>query len=288
MKKIKNMRKLISSNEGVAGILVALLLIGLFFSAIAFVQSVYVPQWMSQKESEHMGDVANQFSQLKFSIDTLSVLNQPNSQISNPITLGSDEMPFLNTMRSYGSLNLLPNDYKISIKHKYSAVEKTYILGAIKYDADNSYYIDQSYVYENGALIMSQPSGDIVAVQPAFTVVDTTDLSFDIIRLVGVGGKTSASGYGTYPIQTKFSSSETHRINGVEQITIFNSHLNAWYNFFNDVLTDSALNFTIDASADNRLLTISFFDTEEDDVYLPSLSLNVIEIEIQITSGWVV
>lgn len=286
MNKItKNVKKLRNSNDGVAGIVVALLLIGLFFSAVAFVQTVYVPKWMEQKEAEHMGEVASQFAQLKFSIDTLSVANKPNSRISTPITLGSDEIPFLSSMRSYGSLNLMPNNYRITIQNKYGD-EKSYMLGSIKYDAENSYYIDQSYVYENGALIMSQYSGDIVTVQPDFAVVDATDLSFNIVRLVGIGEKTSASGYGTYPLQTKFSRSETYYINNVETITIYNSHIKAWCNFFNDTLPNSLLDYFVDASSDNSVLTISFFDTAEAD--LPNLLLNVVEIEVQISPGWVV
>jgi len=285
MKRIvKNIKKLRDSNDGVAGIVVAILLIGLFISGIAFVQTIYVPQWMEQKESEHMGEIANQFAQLKFSIDTLSVATQPYSQISVPITLGSDEIPFLNSMRSYGSLNILPNDYKITIKDK-NGYTQSYILGSIKYESTNAYYMDQSYVYENGALILSQPSGDVMAVQPAFSVIDTEDLSFKIIRLVGIGGKTSAGGYGTYPVQTKFFSSEIFYINNVEQITIDNSYNNAWRNYFDDTLSDSALNFSIDNAADGHGITITFFDTDEAD--FPEIILNLIEIEIQISPGWI-
>ena len=59
------------SQYGAAGIIVAILLIGLFFCVLAFVQSTYVPQWMEQKEAENMEEGANKFSQLKFAIDTL-------------------------------------------------------------------------------------------------------------------------------------------------------------------------------------------------------------------------
>lgn len=280
-KYIKNFK---DSNKGAAGIVVAILLIGFFVSAIAFVQAVYVPQWMEQREAEHMDEVANQFSQLKFAIDTLSVTAQQYSPISSPVTLGSKEMPFLSSIRSYGTLDILPNECKITITDK-NAQSISYILGSIKYTASNAYYIDQSYVYENGALILSQPSGDVVAVRPAFSVIDTEDLSFNMVRLSGIGGKTSATGYGTYPVQTEFSSSETFYINNVEQITIYTSYTNAWRNFFNDTLSNSALGFSIGNTVDAEGITVTFFDTDEAD--LPELSLTVIEIETQISPGWV-
>lgn len=285
MKKIKkHIKKFKDSNEGVVGIIVAILLIGLFVSAIAVVQSVYIPKWMEQKEAEHMDDVANQFSQLKFSVDTLSVTAQKHSPISNPITLGSKEMPFLQSARAYGTLDILPNKCKITITDK-NAQSKSYILGSIRYTSSNAYYIDQSIIYENGALILSQHLGDVVAVQPAFSVIDNEDLYFNIVGFSGLGEKASITGYGTYPVQTKFSSSETSHIYNIKNITIYTSYTNAWNMFFNNTLSNSALNFSISNTVDDDGITITFYNPDEE--YLPELFLNVYEIEIQISPGWI-
>lgn len=284
MNKIrKNLTKFKNSEEGVAGVVVALLFICLFISFIAFVQTVYVPQWMSEKEAEHMDQVANQFSQLKSTIDILSMTKQQDNPISNLITFGSKEMPFLSSVRSYGSLVILPNDCRIKISDNNSE-SVSYILGSIKYTSKNAYYIDQSYILENGALILNQNSGDIMTVRPTFSVVDMNDLSFNIVKLTGIEGKTSASGYGTYPIQTKFSSSAFSMIQHVKQITVFTSYENAWSNYFNDSLLNSELDYSISEATTGDGLTITFFDTEN--AKLPDLSLNVIEVEIQIALGW--
>jgi len=283
MNKIKrNIIRFKNSEEGVAGVVVALLFIGLFISFIAFVQTVYVPQWMKVKESEHMDQVANQFSQLKFAVDTLTVSAQGYSVISSPITLGSKEMPFLSSSRSYGSLDILTNDCRITITDN-NDVSASYILGSIKYKSENAYYIDQSYIFENGALILSQDSGDILSVRPAFSVVDNQDLSFNVIKLMLFGEKTSASGYGTYPLQTKFSSSTFSRIYNLKKITMYTSYNMTWNNFFSDALSNSALNYTINNLG--NAVTVTFFDTPDAD--LPDLLLNVVEIEIQISPGWV-
>jgi len=285
MKKIKtHLKNFTDSNEGVVGIIVAILLIGLFVSAIAVVQSVYIPKWMEQIEAEHMDEVANQFSQLKFSVDTLSVTSHEYSQISSPITLGSKEMPFLQSARAYGTLDILPNGCKIIITDK-NTYSDSYILGSLKYTSSNAYYIDQSIIYENGALILSQHLGDIVSVRPAFSVDDNGDLNFNIFRFSGLGEKTSITGYGTYPIQTKFSSSKTSNVFNIEHITIYTSYTNAWRIFFNDTLSNSALNFSINNTEDDNGITITFYATDE--AYLPELLLNVYEIEIQISPGWI-
>ena len=219
-------RKLNDSDEGVAGIIIAVLLIGLMVSGIAFIQTVYVPQWMEQKEAEHMDNLGTQLAQLKYSIDTLTVVAQPNSQISTPITLGSDKLPFLKSVRSYGSINVLPNAYKIRIDDK-NGESLFYILGSLKYSSENAYHIDQMYFLENGALILNQYSKDIIAINPTFSVIDHEDLSFNIIKLTGIGDETSASGYGTYPVKATFLETDSIFINNVENITIYTENIKA-------------------------------------------------------------
>jgi len=285
MKKIiKNIERFKNSNDGVAGVVIAVLLVGLFLSFIAFIQAVYVPQWIEQEQAKHMGDIGNQFAHLKFSIDTLSITNQPNSQISIPMTLGTDEISFMKSIRSYGSLNVLPNDYKITIIEKDDDTS-SYILGSLKYDSQNTHYIDQSYTYENGALILSQAKGDVMVIQPSLSVVDAEDLSFELIKLVGFGNKTSASGYGTYPVKTKYYNSFEKNIYNVEKIKIQSQYTSPWKKFINDTFINSALNFSVDDTNLQNEFIITFYDT--DDANLPKLELKVTEIEIQISPGWV-
>jgi len=276
-------RRLLDADDGVAGVIVAVLMIGLLVSGIGFIQSVFVPQWMEQKEAEHMDNVAIQFSQLKYSIDTLSVTSQSNSQISTPITLGSDKLPFLKSMRSYGSINVLPNYHKIRIDDK-NGEQLFYILGSVKYSSTNSYYIDQDYFLENGALIQNQNSKQIMVVDPAFSIIDAEDLEFRIVKFTGIGMETSASGYGTYPIKAKYIESESMFINNVENITIYTDNIAAWKIFFEKELSKSYINFNIEENLDNKSIKIYFFETEEVD--LPDLDLIVNSINIKISPGW--
>lgn len=285
MKRVKdNNLKFKDSDDAVVGIVVTLMIIGLFITAIAYVQNVFVPQWMQKKESEHMNQVANQFAQLKSSIDTISSLDKPNIQISVPVTLGSDEIPFLTSSKSYGSINLKPNDFKITIKDKNNDTI-SYILGSIEYTSANSYYRNLKYIYENGALILSQPPHSIFIINPSFSMIGGKDLSFDLIKLIGLGEKTSASGYSTCPIQARYSTSQDFVIYSVEKITIRTTYKDIWSNLFNDQLSESGILYSIDDTINNEGFEITFYDTEDTD--LPDMTLNIFEINIQISTGWI-
>ena len=172
MIKIKSIRK---SNEGVAGVVVGLLFVGLIISAFAFVQGVYVPQWMQDKEAEHMETVQNQLSQLKFAIDAQAALQKPYTTISNPLTLGSKEMPFLFSSRSYGNLELDPIECRMIFSEQLTGSSYETYLGALKYESDNSYYLNQIYSYETGGVILKQDSGSIMLMEPPIYVVDTQE-----------------------------------------------------------------------------------------------------------------
>ena len=51
MVKIK---RILKPDDGLVGIIVTILIIGLMMVVTGIVQSVYVPQWLEQKEADHM------------------------------------------------------------------------------------------------------------------------------------------------------------------------------------------------------------------------------------------
>jgi hypothetical protein len=69
-------KNIIKSDNGVVGIVVAVLMIGLIVAVVSLIQAVYVPKWMEEREAEHMDLVVTQFAQLKSAIDT-HVANAP-------------------------------------------------------------------------------------------------------------------------------------------------------------------------------------------------------------------
>lgn len=286
---MKKIIKLKNSDEGVAGVIIALLMIGLVISAISLVQSVFVPQWMSEKEAEHMEEVAKQFSQLKFAIDTLTIAENSISSINCPITLGSKELPFLFSSRSYGDLEVRSNDYKIDID---DGNNYPFDLSSIVYNSHNAYYINQNYVFENGAVILDQDSGDTIKLYPNIDIKgNPAKITMNLVNFKEIGGKTVASGYGIYPVQAKYSDTKLQSFQRVKNITIHNSHLEAWEKFFNSTLSKvGTLNFTINyIEVPERIngiaLKIQFF--ERPGYYYPNMDMYVHNIDVKITPGWI-
>jgi hypothetical protein len=267
------------SDNAVAGIITAILLVGLIVIVISLIQTTYVPKWMRTIEAEHMGDVADQFSQLKSAIDIQAATGQK-TPMSTSITLGNKEIPYFSASRAFGSLLILSDECNVTIRN--SSSNFSYSLGIIKYSSKNVYYLDQSYIYEAGSVILNQSEGNVMSIKPFSAIKNgNVSMTFDIVNITGVGGRTSAGGYGTNPIRTEFVSSHTVVMNNVKNITIATYYPNAWHVAFNSTLIKSAeltygTNFSVTDTAGEVI--IKFLGATK-----VNLALNVIEIDAWIS-----
>jgi hypothetical protein len=235
--------------------------------------------------------VADQFAQLKSAIDTQAAIQQTHIPISTSIVLGNKEIPFLMSVRSFGSLDILSDTCRMVVKTKLGSTDFNKSLGTIKYESLNAYYLQQTYIYEAGAVILSQYQGNIMSIKPTFSVdkEKNVTISFTIINISKIVGKTSSSGYGTIPIQTDFLNiNNLPTIMNVTNISIFTNYQNAWYNFINGTLIKAGLNYngygtnyTINISKEDRLLV------EFKPVVTVHLNIKLIEVEAQIAPGWI-
>jgi len=283
MKKMKN------SDDAVVGIVATFLIVGLIVTVISMIQAVYIPKWMEQTEADHMDVVADQFSQLKFAIDTQSAIKEPDTPISTSITLGNKELPFLTSSRAYGSLDILSDECMVTITDSNVTKSKSYPIGVIKYSSANAYFLNQAYICEAGAVILSQSQGNTMSIKPAFSVSYGADIniSFTIINISTIGEKRSIAGYGTYPIQTEFSDNDATVFPNVKNITINTNYQNAWQKFINNTLINSGLNhysygadFLISVDDDSMILKFNNSITV-------NLKLKYVKINAQIAPGWI-
>ena len=286
-------RKIIKPNEGVVGIVVAVLLIGLMISVVSLVQVVYVPKWMEQKEAEHMDEVFSQFSQLKFAIDTQAATKQLNTPIATSITLGSKEMEYLMSVRAFGHLEILSGSFEVSISNATYTTPVNHEFGTIKYSSANAYFIDQSFIYEGGAIVVSQADGNMISIKPSFSIEvggsggNEDIICINIANITGIGGKNSSSGYGTTAIQTEYVEGDGDtQINytAAESISFTTSYANAWCIFltwlFEKEFPPATYTYTISTVGDN-LINIEFFD------FSPEIKLKIVDINAQIGAGWI-
>ncbi len=409
------------NNKGQVGIIVAILIVTLLISVLVVVQVYYIPKWMKEREAGHMDTVANQFAELKYSLD-LESAERTSTPLTNSITLGSKELPYFASSRAFGSLqilssdlsnfsisisgngmtsqlstvrndgnpasyilsinlfelvinsvesgdfynatfytitnnvteniskiyvkvgnfydgmleinltiinrsqtvfnqtvavglregssytiNLLNEDYKFSthvlpsiptpfnisfntssngnfniICYKYTPGSISYSnsFGKIKYEADNAYFVDQHYIYEGGAVILSQSGGNSLIYPPLFSFSNSTrTLNITLINIMGITGKTGVSGYGTYSIRTNYSHSNSYRCYGYSLIiNITTNYPNAWYKYLSDEMERGGFS-DYNITSTNNKVSIEISNI--------TLILNIPVIYAQVGPGWI-
>ena len=241
---------LLKNNRAVAGVVEAVLLIALVAVIISMIQVIYIPQIMEQRESDHMDQVANQFSHLKSVID-LQAMMEVDNPISTTITLGSAEIPYFVTARAFGQVNIFDDNGYIRVDNG-SFNQSICDLTSIKFQSHNSYFLDQSYIIEGGSLIVNQSNGETVLVKPSLSIDNLTDeinIRYTIPVIYSMEGKNSTSGYKTCSIRTNYSYSDSDWIGvlNVSRINISTEHSSAWYDIAKNVLEN---NVNIDKNKD--------------------------------------
>jgi len=235
-------RIFIKSNSALAGVLEALLLIGLVAIILSTIQMYYVPDIMEQKESEHMDKVANQFSQLKSTIELQSMMGVlqsgdpiAHSPMSSPITLGSDKLSYFVTSWALGYVEIIDKDDTEGLV-KLSSAPPGYINGipltSIKYQADNAYYIDQNYILEGGGVILEQEDGETMKVAPPI-IAENNSNSINLIYSIPVfisrsGKDISANMIDDIYVRTNYTTSSTHTDTNLAWIYIYTDYIEAW------------------------------------------------------------
>lgn len=411
------------NSRGQVGVVVAILMVSLVVAVIVIIQVYYVPNWMKEKEAEHMDTVANQFSNLKFSID-LQTLAQIDVPITNSITLGSKELPYFISARAFGSLNVLPSansnfsvavsatgakvkeqqtpssspienitsveefeltlqsladgdTYNVSVQgnkalqvtvfnettgfrialktldggneifnqtiaaalpneeytinlldenYKFATdvlsemtdvftisyngsapgnfrlvcqqysdgnVDDEYELGTIQYQSENAYFVDQTYIYEGGAVIISQSDGNAITSPPFFSASNVTTqhvFNMSLVDVQGLPGKRNAGGYGTYAIRTNYSSTEYLNFKaGSVTLTITTDYPEAWGRYINTTLNASGMRWRTDynLTVGGNEVVVLLYGPSVDGATDITFSLQKITIYAQVGPGWV-
>jgi hypothetical protein len=277
-------------NQAVAGVIEALLMVALVSIVLSVVQLVYVPEVMEQREAEHMDQVSNQFSALKSMID-LQGMTQSSAPISSMLTLGSRDLPYFITAKAFGLVSVEESpSFKVSLLPPPGSLPSGFVpLTSIQYDADNSYFVDQTYVLEGGALIVKQPDGiPVMRSDPSISSVNNTNsinVHFDLTHIMAIPGKNLTSGEGNCFIRTNYSNNRTH-VNTIQPggyIRIYSEYLPAWNESLHDLLGIYAVNGYININENSGQNYVEITPGSKDVI----LELNVIDIYVQIGQGWI-
>jgi hypothetical protein len=279
--------KLKNADHAVVGVVTAVLLIGLIVAVVSLIQTIYIPKIMEEREAEHMDKVSEQFTYLTSVIDGQAADQSQNLPVATSITLGSKELPYMLSIKAFGTIEILDSARQINISLA-NGTAYSYPVGVISYSSINGYFLDQTYTYEAGAMIVSQSQGNLMMVRPNFFIdYDQTqnilNISFTLINISSVGQKTIASGFGTYPIQTEFHQvAHNETFTDVTAVRIMTPFSNAWFVYLESVLQSALDGNNYDLTDTGDALVLDNFS---------SLTVNVfftmIDIHAQIGPGWV-
>jgi type II secretory pathway pseudopilin PulG len=281
-------RKMKKKDEAVAGIVVAVMIVGLVLAVVSIIQTIYVPKWMESREAEHMGVVADQFSQLKYTVDTQIAIKE-NTPISSSVTLGSRELGFFMSNKAFGRLALISNGWAYRITRTLGdTYEDNFEI--LRYTSENAYYLNQAYSYEIGGVVLNQTQGSVFLIKPEFSAVynastRSLNLSLFCVDLIPNDEKTSITGYGTYPVRTEYITSTNTTLTLVKTFMVQSPFPSIWYTFINTTLSDANLvkgtDYTITKSSNQVTVTFTY----------PPITNVIIKLEktlisAQITPGW--
>jgi len=121
--------------------------------------------------------------------------------------------------------------------------------------------VDQTYVYEGGAVIIGQYDGEAI-ISPPFVsfgnYTSTHAVNLSVVNINGIAGKTSASGYGTYSVRTNYSGySDYMAMAKSVTINITTSYPSAWYRYLDNMIRSSGINNTTNVSSGNGYVSMT-------------------------------
>ena len=248
------------NNKGQVGVVVAILVISLLVAVLVIIQTYYVPQWMKEREAEHMDVVANQFASLKYSID-LQATEKSGSPLVNSITLGSKELPYFISSRAFGSLQILSSsesNFGVSVSGNGRNLESFYE----KIQHGNITWINSFETF--GIWINDLESGDTYnAISPYFNITLKTSESNGILLNLTIkdgNGETVFNG-----IISKGNAGDIKLIDLFDEIYNFTSIVSS-INF--------PINVTINCSSNGSFVVKGYRYGEIETINFPPLSLS--------------
>jgi hypothetical protein len=240
---------------GVASTVGTIMAIMVILALLSLITNHYVPVWMEDSESNHIELATSQLSGFKTTMDNQMMFAEilaitGNEFTSIPIKLGSDGVPVF-AAPTQGELGINSDSGEISIELLDEPGNKTDYFsrttkGNIELKVPNRYYVPQTLIYENGAILRRQSDGEVVIAEPHMTIANKssgTDESFDVsINLMWLFGTGSASGSNVEGINSKLVGMDLLEFNDVNS-SIYLNHTSrygdAWFNFYNSTLRDS-------------------------------------------------
>ncbi len=244
--------------EGVAATVGTIMSLLVFMTFMGIFLNQFVPVWMSDNESAHMSDAVEQFVNLKSQVDGL-ISDTANSVLAPtplyiPVTLSSPGIPVF-AGPTAGILSFVTETISARPSVNISYAGDSYTLsesndghtgGNLELYCPNRYFVEQTLVYECGAIIVNQTDGEMVKSGIQLSVSSYSgDVVMKMTQISLVGTNKTVGGVGSKGVSADMlyaGTSEYRSSAGTPvTITILTEHGVAWEKYFNRTLTEDSL-----------------------------------------------
>lgn len=265
-----------------------ILAILVLLTILTVITTRWVPPWVEGREADHASIVDSQFAEFKKTVDQQVLSGVPGVGVGNPITLGQTGVPIF-APGSFGTINL--GSYGAGLFQNQLVFENDTggfaqtAFGSIKYSTANTQYIQQSHLYEFGAVIVNQSDGQLMKSGPALAIdnrTGSTQLQLTMISLHGDG--TTYSGDDTIGVRTQlefapiitqlnYTTPQTFWLN------VTSESPDAWLAFLNKTISRSLQAGDYNITVDTASSTVSVQFTDVTRVWV---SYNVLQATLDI------
>lgn len=278
-------------DEGVAATVGTIMSLLVFLTAMGMFTNQFVPVWMGDNESSHMSDVVQQILALKSDIDGL-ITDYANSMVAPtpavvPITLGSQGIPVF-AAATAGILSYVPasTSGRPSFDTSYTSDLETndgHSGGEFSLYCPNRYYVEQTLVYESGAVILNQTDGEfiIAGIQLSLQVYNgKLVMKMTQISLHGLNKTVGGTGTKTVNAELMYASTIEYdsALGDNVTISIVTKHGHAWANYFAKALESSQADLTNGTDFSVPEPTFHDFPGHVNDYYTVSVTISNVQV----------
>ncbi|AAM03682.1 TPA: hypothetical protein HA338_14350 [Methanosarcina acetivorans] len=291
-----------SSEYGVSSAVAAALLLGIIVAAMTTIQLNYVPVWKEDAEYAHMSNVWQDMSRLKSNVDILvaGLEINPDARIvlNSPIQVGGNDVPFIGGTTTGGTLAVNNEISGLSIvvttdnaTTEYNSGTSLFYTGTVTYSPTNTHYVDETYCYENGALIVSRNGRSMMKLSPGMVLERDTgsvNLSVRAVTLDGNRGVMASNSIEDIRLTSEYFT-PLFDLTGIEQffnitsvnLTVYTENQEAWERYFENSAGEIDLQEGTDYNLTNGTYTVTFsLSPEDEDLYV-----NVYKAAIKVETG---
>ncbi len=181
--------------------------------------------------------------------------------------------------KSSGVLSVNDGIYKINITGTNSSGSNispgNYTSGNIRYSSNNGYYVDQTFTYENGAVIVSQRERSLMKLDPSISIENQSgSLLVDLTLMEIAGDRVVITSNGIEEIKlTSNDWIEEFENKSLTNLTISmnTSYPSAWAKYLNDSAEDADLaspsDYNVDEGEDYVIFNLNSSDDNIDFIF---------------------